>query len=432
MKRNIQEALENWKFDPMRKPLILEGARQVGKTTNLERFAESYESRAIFNFEREQSLAAFFEGSLDPQQIVKLLSIHSGVQIEAGKTLIVFDEVQECPNALNSLKYFCEDAREHHLVAAGSLLGVKMAQTKGFPVGKVNFLKMYPLTFFEFLDALNESSLREYLESYTSFVPLPEPLHNKLMSYLREYLFVGGMPEAVATYRDTQDYEKARTVQYSILEAYQRDFAKHAPPNQIMKIMTVWENVHRQLAKENKKFIFSAIRKSARGRDFEDAMQWLLEAGIIYKSYHLRKPGLPIDAYVDHNIFKIFMLDVGLLSARSNLAAKIIIEGNNVFSKFKGALTENFVAQELIASGDKGLYYWTSTGTAELDFVKEKNQIIYPIEVKSGAIAKKKSLLSYASKHPKAILSRTTPMNLKHDGKIFNYPLYMISQFPLV
>lgn len=429
--RDILTKLQAWKLNPARKPLILEGARQVGKTTVLQRFGDEAFTRKVYlNFERDENLAAYFEKSLDPKTLIQTLSLHSGVEIEPNNTLIIFDEVQECPRALNSLKYFCEEAREYHLAAAGSLLGVKTIHTQGFPVGKVNFMHMFPLTFFEFLQSLGEIKLREYLESYPNFEPLPVPLHDKLITYLKEYFFIGGMPEAVATYIATHNHGSVREIQWEILDAYQRDFAKHAPDNQIMKITTIWDQIHRQLARENKKFIFSAIRKSARGRDYEEAIQWLWEAGIIYKSLHVSTPNLPIDSYADQHIFKIFMLDVGLLGAKSNLAAKTIIEGNHMFKEFKGALTENFVAQEFMAQGDKTLYYWTSAGTAEVDFLRGSKQLIYPLEVKAGQIAKKKSLLSYGSKFPDAILSRATAMNLKHDGAIYNYPLYLVGRFP--
>lgn len=431
MDRDISTALQAWKLDTARKPLVLEGARQVGKTTALKRFGESaFQNTVYLNFERDESLAAYFERSLDPKNLINTLSLHSGIDIKPDTTFLIFDEVQECPNALNSLKYFCEEAREYHLAAAGSLLGVKTVHTKGFPVGKVNFLNMFPLTFFEFLNAMDEPGLRDYLKAYMGFESLPTPIHEKLINYFKEYLFVGGMPEAVATYIDTKDYTKVRDVQWEILDAYQRDFAKHAPDNQVMKINTIWVQVHRQLAKENKKFIFSAIRKSARGRDYEDAIQWLVEAGIIHKSFQICKPGLPIDGYANQQIFKVFMLDVGLLGARSGLVAKTIIEENRLFSEFKGALMENVVAQEFIAKGDRALYYWSSEGTAEVDFVRVYEQKIYPLEVKAGQIAKKKSLLSYGSKFTDAILSRVTAMNLKHDGAIYNYPLYMVSRFP--
>ncbi len=432
MKRNIYKKLEEWKQSPRRKPLILDGARQVGKTYSLKHFGKNYKNIVYLNFEKDEKLSQYFEGTLDPKQLLKILSIHSELMIEPAHTLLIFDEIQECPKALNSLKYFCEEANEFHIVAAGSLLGVKTAGEKGFPVGKVNFLHMYPMTFFEFLSAKGQEQTRQFLEEYSTFAPIPNPMHEKLIQLLKFYLFTGGMPEAVKEYVKTENLGVVREIQSEILNSYERDFAKHAPPNEIMKITTVWTQIHRQLAKENKKFIFAAIRKSARGRDYEDAIQWLSDAGLIHKSYLVESPKFPLSAYADNNIFKIFLADVGLLGAQSNLSAKTIINGDLLFTEFKGALTENFVAQELIATKQKETYYWTSEGRAEVDFLIEEEQAIYPLEVKAGPSQKKKSLLVYNERYSPAKLIRATTMNLKHDGDIYNYPLYLISRFPLL
>ncbi|MBS0621398.1 MAG: ATP-binding protein [Verrucomicrobia bacterium] len=432
MKRDIYQLLEAWKHSERRKPLILNGARQVGKTYALKHFGQtSYENMAYLNFERNEKLCQYFEGTLDPKELVKILSIHTGIDIKTKNTLLIFDEVQECPKALNSLKYFCEEANDYMVVAAGSLLGVKTAQEKGFPVGKVNFLNLYPLTFFEFLSALGQEKLRLFLEEYHTYEPIPNPLHEKLIQLLKFYFFVGGMPEAVAQYAKTDSLQNVREIQLEILNAYEKDFAKHAPANQIMKITTVWKQVHRQLAKENKKFIFSMIRQSARGRDYEEAIQWLSDAGLIHKSHLVKSPKFPLSAYADNNIFKIFLADVGLLGAQSALSPQTILEENLMFIEFKEALTENYVAQELLATQHKELYYWTSEGEAELDFLIEGEHEIYPLEVKAGTSQKKKSLLVYQKKYAPSKLLRATLMNLKHDGDIYNYPLYMISQLRL-
>jgi hypothetical protein len=432
MKRDIYQHLEEWKRSVRRKPLVLNGARQVGKTYALKHFGQTlYEKMAYLNFEKDEKLAQYFEGTLDPKQLIKILSIHAEVEIVPHRTLLVFDEIQECPKALNSLKYFCEEAGEYHVVAAGSLLGVKTAKEKGFPVGKVNFLDMYPLTFFEFLSALGQEQTRTFLEEYSSYEPIQNPLHEKLIHLLKIYFFVGGMPEAVAEYAKTENLNIVREVQLEILNAYEKDFAKHAPPHEMMKITTVWRQVHRQLAKENKKFIFSAIRKSARGRDYEEAIQWLADAGLIHKSHLVESPKFPLSAYADNNIFKIFLADVGLLGAQSNLSPQTIIDGDLLFTEFKGALTENYVAQELIAVRHKEPYYWASEGMAEIDFLIEGNHEIYPLEVKAGTSQKKKSLLVYHQKYAPSKLIRASAMNLKHDGDIYNYPLYLISRFPL-
>ncbi|HPE84663.1 MAG TPA: AAA family ATPase [Chlamydiales bacterium] len=428
MKRDIYKALEDWKKSSRRKPLIINGARQVGKTYALKHFGQTaYKETVYLNFEKEKKLSQYFEGTLDPQQIVKILSIHAQKEIRPVETLIVFDEIQECPKALNSLKYFCEEANAYHVVAAGSLLGVKTANAQGFPVGKVNFLSLYPLNFFEFLSALGQEELRQFLMENRNFDPIPIPLHEKLIHLLKLYFFIGGMPEAVAEYVKNENLTVVREIQLEILDAYEKDFAKHAPPNEIMNITTVWKQIHRQLAKENKKFIFAAIRKSARGRDYENAMQWLQDAGLIHKSYLVESPKFPLSAYAHNSIFKIFLVDVGLLGAQSNLSPQVLIDGDLLFTEFKGALTENFVAQELIATKNIIPYYWTSSGQAEIDFLIEEQHEIYPLEVKAGASQKKKSLLVYKDKYHPSKLLRLSTMNLKHDDSMYNYPLYYIS-----
>lgn len=431
MKRDIYKHLEEWKTLSRRKPLILNGARQVGKTYALKHFGKtSYENMAYLNFEKDEKLRQYFDSTLDPKQLIKILSIHTEIDIEPRRTLIVMDEIQECPKALNSLKYFCEEANEYHVAAAGSLLGVKTANEKGFPVGKVNFLHLYPLTFFEFLSAIGHEKTRAYLEQHNTDDPIESPLHEKLIGLLKLYFFVGGMPEAVSEYRKTENVKTVREIQLEILSAYEKDFAKHAPPHEIMKITTVWNQVHRQLAKENKKFIFAAIRKSARGRDYEEAIQWLSDAGLIHKSYLVESPKFPLSAYADHETFKVFLADVGLLGAQSSLSPQVIIDGDLLFTEFKGALTENYVAQELIAAKQKTPYYWTSEGTAEIDFLIEIDHEIYPLEVKAGASQKKKSLIVYNQKYSPSKLVRATTMNLKHDGQVYNYPLYLVSKLP--
>jgi len=432
MKRDIYILLEAWKRSARRKPLVLNGARQVGKTYALKYFGKtSYKNIAYLNFEKDEKLGQYFEGNLDPKQLIKILSIHTEVEIEPHHTLLVLDEIQECPKALNSLKYFCEEANDYHIAAAGSLLGVKTAGEKGFPVGKVNFLHMYPLTFFEFLSAVGQEKTRSFLEDYNTYEPIPNPMHEKLIQLLKTYFFIGGMPEAVAEYAKTESLKVVREIQQEILSAYEKDFSKHAPANEIMNITTVWKQVHRQLVKENKKFIFAAIRKSARGRDYEEAIQWLSDAGLIHKNYLVESPKFPLSAYADNNIFKIYLSDVGLLGAQSNLPPQVVIDGNLLFTEFKGSLTENYIAQELIATKHKEPYYWTSEGTAEVDFLIEEDHEIYPLEVKAGASQKKKSLLVYNQKYAPSKLIRASTMNLKHDGAIYNYPLYLISRFPL-
>ncbi len=428
MKRTVMNNLCAWKNEPKRKPLILMGARQVGKTFVLKKFGEQeYVNTIYLNFEDNPRLCKLFEASLDPAMILKALAIEMNAEIIEGKTLIVFDEIQECPNALNSLKYFCENAPKQHIAAAGSLLGVKLAHVKGFPVGKVQFLSLYPLSFLEFLEAVKETRLKSFIEELKNIEPLPPNLHEKLLMYFKEYLFVGGMPEAVAEYIDSQNVSKVREIQTAILNAYSLDFAKHAPKEHIMKINQVWGSIPSQLAKENKKFIYSAIREGGRAKEFEVALQWLMEAGLIYKVPLVSIPKIPLSAYADLNAFKVYLVDVGLLGAMSNLSAKTILHENELFQEFRGAITENYVAQELVHS-QYPLFYWTSEGKAEVDFILEQDDFIYPLEVKSGNSSKKKSLRVYGDTYSPKMLIRSSPMNLRKDGNILNCPLYLIEE----
>jgi len=428
MKRQIFAKLQQWKANKYRKPLILKGARQVGKTYALTTFGkQTYENVAYFNFENSPHLHDLFSGSLKPLDIIKVLSIELTTEIKPEKTLIIFDEVQECPAALNSLKYFNESANEYHICAAGSLLGVTLANNKGFPVGKVDFLTLYPLSFTEFLQAKDEDPLLQYLENIRKIEPLPSLLHEKLLTFFKEYLYTGGMPAAVLAYLENKNFNDIRIAQKNILEAYRLDFAKHAPANALMKINQVWEVIPSQLAKENKKFIYSIIRKGARAQEFEVAIQWLAEAGLIYKVYNTSTSKLPLSAYIHHDIFKIYLADTGLLGAMSGLSAKSIIYGNEILQEFKGALIENVVAQTLVQQ-DYGLFYWTSAGQAELDFLLPFDDMIYPLEVKSGTSLKKKSLISYLQKYHPPLAIRTSSMNLKLDGTTLNCPLYLLEK----
>jgi predicted AAA+ superfamily ATPase len=432
MNRKIFSQLKQWKHSKERKPLILMGARQVGKTYILKAFAASeFDNSLYLNFENNPSLKTLFASSLKPEDILRALSIETNTKIDPGKTLIIFDEVQECPEALNSLKYFQESANHYHLCAAGSLLGVKLIHTKGFPVGKVNFLELFPLSFLEFLNAINETNLKEYIETIHSIEPVAANLHDKLLNYLKTYFFVGGMPEAITTYINTSDFNKVREIQDAILKAYSLDFAKHAPKEILMKINQVWESIPNQLAKENKKFVYSAIRQGARAKEFEAALQWLTEAGLIYKVHNISTPKLPLDAYAFFDFFKIYLLDVGLLGAMTNLSDKTIIHGDQLFQEFRGSYSENYVAQTL-AQSHYHLYYWTSEGKAELDFVLQQEENIYPLEIKSGNSDKKKSLKIYNNTYHPELLIRSSPKNLRQDGKILNIPLYLLEELKVL
>lgn len=429
MKRNIFKDLQQWRQSSRRKPLILQGARQVGKTYLVHSFAQSaFKQCAYVNFEQNVRAKQIFEGDLQPDRIIKALSLHLEMQITPEDTLIFFDEIQLCSNALNSLKYFCEQAKEYYVIAAGSLLGIKLSNDKGFPVGKVNFLELFPMTFFEFLEGLDKTPLAEYLCNLTQFESIDAAIHEDLCDLLKMYLYVGGMPEAVKTYVEKQDFFAVRTVQNEIIKAYLLDFSKHAPDHQIMKITAVWNSLPEQLAKENKKFVFSLIKSGARAREYELALQWLMDAGLLYLSYNIKTPRLPLKAYLDGNAFKIYCLDVGILGALSDLNAKIILEKNALFTEFKGALTENFAAQALKSSGVAQLFYWTSENMAEVDFIIPFENAIFPLEIKSGASTKKKSLLVYDKKYQPSILNRASLLNLKKDGKLCNYPLYLLEK----
>jgi len=433
MKRALYKNLLQWKMSPKRKPLILKGARQVGKTYLLQHFAKNeYDDYIYVNFDEVPQFASFFEKNLDPDRIIKDLGIYFKKTIQPN-ALIIFDEIQECPKALNSLKYFCEKKNDYHVVSAGSLLGVTL--TKGFPVGKVNFLNLGPLNFFEFLDSRGEASLLQMLEDLSEPIPIADIFHNKLIDLLKDYFIVGGMPEAVATYLQTENFEAVRKVQKEILDAYTLDFAKHAPNDEVMKIMAVWDAIPNQLAKENKKFIFSAIRKSARGREFETSIQWLKNAGLIVQSHRISVPKFPLDAYADKQAFKIFLLDIGLLGAMSKLDPRIVLNGDTLFQEFKGSLTENYIALELHHRFQDDLYYWASEGIAEVDFVIAHDQQIYPIEVKAGFSKQKKSLLVYGDKFSNEeksppVLARFSLRNFAFEGRIANFPLYAAGLFP--
>lgn len=432
MKRHIFKQLQNWKRSSLRKPLILQGARQVGKTTILQSFAQSeFRQCAYVNFEQDARAQQIFEQDLKPDRIIRALALHLGMQINTEDTLIFFDEIQACPNALNSLKYFCEQAKEYYVVSAGSLLGIKLSNEKGFPVGKVNFLELFPMTFFEFLEAIGKAPLSEFLSELKKFEPINIAIHHDLCDLLKIYLYVGGMPEAVKTYVETQDFYAVRQVHAEIIKAYLLDFAKHAPDHQIMKITAIWNSLPEQLAKENKKFVFSLMKSGARAREYEIALQWLIDAGLIYISYNIKTPKLPLKAYLDSNAFKIYCLDVGVLGALSDLDAKILLEKNALFVEFKGALTENLAAQLLKYGGVQQLFYWASSNTAEVDFVVPFENDILPLEIKSGTSTKQKSLMVYDNQYQPNILNRAGLLNLKKDGKLCNYPLYLLEKFPL-
>jgi len=433
MKRDIYKQLLEWKSSGRRKPLVLRGARQVGKTYILKEFGkQEYGSVVYLNFEENPSLDDFFKQKLDPDSILSQLSLYLNRKIQPEKDFIIFDEIQESNNALNALKYFSENAPEYHIAAAGSLIGITLSQPRSFPVGKVNILDMYPMTFPEFLDGTGKSGLRQLIEERSDYTPFPEPVHNELIELLGKYFFVGGMPEPVNIFAEKGDLDDVRATQRDIINSYILDFSKHALTKDIPKLGIIWNSIPAHLARENKKFVFTAIRKSARAREYEGALQWLENAGLVYKSYQVSTAKKPLKGYMNRNNFKIFVLDVGILGAMVNLLPQILVEKDSLFKEFKGAFVENYVAQQLKSGKQIDLFYWTSEGRrkAELDFVCEIGSQILPLEAKAGINPKSKSLKLFDSQFSPSSLCRTTLLNLKKDGKICNYPLYALSLFP--
>ena len=431
MQRDLYRQLCDWKTSPRRKPLVLRGARQVGKTHLLKEFGRrEYESLAYFNFEEDPRLKGFFTGRLEPTALVEALGLYRKATIRPGRDLIFFDEIQACNEALNALKYFQEDAGDFHIAAAGSLLGVKLSQPMSFPVGKVNFLDLRPMSFPEFLDAVGESRYRGLLDAKSDAEPFLEPFHEELTALLKHYFFVGGMPEAVRCFAETRDLSGVRAIQKEILDAYVLDFAKHAPASDIPKLLQVWDSIPAQLARENRKFVFTALKKTARARDYENAIHWLEKAGLILRAFLVNKPGQPLSAYADRGAFKVYALDIGLLGAMAGISPEILVRGHDLFQEFKGSFVENHVAQTLAGlPGAGGLHYWKNdSATAEVDFLWQSPQGgILPLEAKSGINPKSKSLRIYEEKFHPARLLRTTPLNLRQDGKILNIPLYALT-----
>ena len=413
MERLILEKLIKWKQSNHRKPLILKGARQVGKTYILKQFGkENYEGVAYFNFDHDKDLYNLFENTKNPKRILEQLAFIYGKAIIPGKTLIIFDEIQECPNALNSLKYFQEEANEYHIACAGSLLGIRLSHTS-FPVGKVEFLNMYPMSFTEFLKADNAENLVEYMESINEIQNIPE------------IFIIGGMPEAVYSWINYKDMEQVNQIQDDILKAYESDFSKHTQNSEANKISLIWNSIPSQLAKENKKFLYQVIKEGARAREYENALNWLNDANLIYKIYNVKKTDLPLKAYNDLSSFKIYMNDVGLLRRMANLDSRIVVEGDKLFEEFKGALTENYVLNMLNFVFDNVPNYFT-LDRCEIDFVIQNKNRIIPIEVKSGKSVNNTSLTRYNAKFNNDISVRFSLNNFKLDGKILNVPLYFI------
>jgi predicted AAA+ superfamily ATPase len=426
VKRTIQRKLSNWKKAPDRKPLILQGARQVGKTWLLKHFGSTaFDQVAYFNFEEQPDLKQFFQDTKDISNILRNLSLVHGHTITPQNTLVIFDEIQECNDALNTLKYFYENAPEYAIASAGSLLGVAMSRGNSFPVGKVDFLQLHPMCFSEFLSAA-DPGLFEFLESIDKIEPIPDIFFNPLIDYLKMFFISGGMPESVVTLLEKRDTEKVQQVLQDILSAYSLDFSKHAENKDIPKINHVWTSIPSQLARDNKKFLYQSIRHGARSREYEDALLWLSHAGLVHRVFRVSKPGLPLSAYDDLSAFKLYLNDVGLLRRLSFLDPIAVREGNRLFTEFKGALTENFVLQHLVSHFEVTPRYWNSGNQAEVDFLIQLKNDIIPIEVKSDENIRSKSLTIYNNLYNPFIRLRFSLRNLKKDEELLNIPLFMV------
>lgn len=424
MDRSLMAELIAWKDSPRRKPLILNGARQVGKTWLLKKFGEDqFENVAYISFDADPLACSFFENGFDIPRIISSLSLQLGRDIVPGKTLIVFDEAQECPKAITALKYFCENAPEYAVVAAGSLLGIAATEGTGYPVGKVDTLDLYPLSFLEFMDALGDARFADLVRNGDGRAQ--QTFADKLTGILKQYYVIGGMPEAVASFAAGGDYREVRTIQGDILAGYASDFAKHIPPRLLARTMLAWESIPKHLSQENKKFVFGQVRNGARASDFEEGLAWLEQAGLIHKVRRVEKPGMPLSSYAEPTAFKVFLLDVGLLGALSGLEPQAILEGNAVFTEFKGALTEQFVCQELVASCGLRPFYWSADNSrGEIDFLVQQGSAIYPIEVKAEENLRSKSLRAFNERYEGMRCRRFSLSGFRDQGWMKNVPLY--------
>ena len=427
MDRFLMEKLAAWKESPRRKPLILNGARQVGKTWLLKEFGRLYFKKVAYvSLDNDAIARSFFEQDFNITRLIGSLSLYTNVDITPDDTLIVIDEIQECPTAITSLKYFCENAPEYAVAAAGSLLGLSAHEGTGYPVGKVNTLDLFPLSFREFLDATGNIMFRKPLDSsdicsMKSFAP-------KITMFLRQYYVVGGMPAAVDAFAQGAEFSEVRKIQSGILEGYQRDFAKHAPYRTLPRMMEAWESIPSHLSQENRKFIFGHIRKGARAKYYEEALTWLVQAGLIIRVPRVSKPELPLASYNDNKSFKIFLLDVGLLGAMLELEPATIVNGNAVFTEFKGALTEQYVCQQLISDCDKAPFYWSAENSiGEIDFLVQDSDRIVAIEVKAEENLKSKSLRALKEKNPWVLAVRFSLSPYREQDWMHNVPLYAIS-----
>lgn len=426
MKRYAMEELLAWKNKQNRKPLILKGARQVGKTWLMKEFGNLYfENVAYINFDNNQRMKAVFDTDYDIERILMALSIETKQTIHPKETLIIFDEVQEAPRVIAALKYFQENAPEYAVIAAGSLLGVAIHKGVSFPVGKVDMLELHPLSFREFLEAVGENGLVELIgkQDYA----MMSAFRDKYDDWLKKYYYIGGMPEVVANFVSARDFVRVREIQNNIVTLYENDFGKRTSDNELAKIRMVWNSIPMQLAKENKKFFFGQIKEGARAKDFELAIEWLLDCGLIKKVCRINKPAIPLKAYAELSAFKLFLLDIGLLGALSDLDVEVILNGNDLFVEFKGALTEQYVLQQLVSDTTYTPYYYASkTSTCEIDFMVQKNGVIVPVEVKAEDNLQSKSLRVFCEKHKPKYAVRTSMADYRQQEWMTNIPLYAI------
>lgn len=431
IRRDIIEQFKAWKDSPDRKPVLLKGARQIGKTWAMETFGrECFENCVKFDFDRQPELKSVFQTTKEPERIIKELTLYCDAPIVAGKTLIIFDEIQECEEALNSLKYFCEDARQYHIMAAGSLLGVAVKKRRmTVPVGKVNVMRMYPVTFKEFLRASDPKTC-DYIDSLDSLTRLPEIILNKLKSEYRRYQVCGGMPEATVALLDNKGIAAVENTLQDILDLYELDFSKYADEKEIPRIHAIWHSLPAQLSKENRKFIYKVVRTGARSKDYEDALMWLEDAGMIYRVYNISKPGMPLSAYQESDVFKVYACDCGLLRRLAHLPAAIITDQAANYTEFKGALAENTVLESLMPQLDNQQpSYWTSAGTAEVEFVLQWDTDIIPIEVKAEDNISGSSLALYNKKYAPQYRVRFSMLNLQYNGGLLSSPSPLAAWF---
>ena len=428
MYRFAMESLYKWKESPYRKPLIIEGARQVGKTWLMKAFGQkAYEDTVYINFDSNRRMADLFATDLNTERLILGLELYAGRKIDPAATLIIFDEVQEVPKALSSLKYFCEDAPQYHIICAGFLLGIALHSGTSFPVGKVDFLKLYPLTFREFLMATGQERFVELLSTHD--FSMITAFKQTYIDALKQYYFVGGMPEAVLRFSENQDFNEVREVQKRILSAYEQDFSKHAPNEIVPRIRMLWNSIPSQLAKENKKFIYGLVREGARAKEYEAALLWLSDCGLVHKVNRVNMPHLPLKAYEDGKAFKLFVVDVGLLGCMAGLGQRTLLDGNGLFVEFKGALTEQYVLQQLVTKAELRIYYYTNErGSCEIDFLVDDGERVIPLEVKAEENLRAKSLRTYKEKFQPELSIRTSMADYRKEDWMVNLPLYAVEE----